>query len=248
LTFVIARRRSGYGLPQVKKRGLTPENMRTGKNHEHFTFMLKTTFAYANATAPFMRLNKERQMKKTAGTLALLYVAAVIFTAGCGSVKSGAREGIRDGVREGISGLFRSGGGGSGGGGSGSSGGSGSGGSGSGGISTAPERNYSGNSQTVPWPSDAEWGRYGLSGLRQPPGTDVSAAALYQGAYHVGLINGGKPAFENLAAQIEKMAGAELMTDVNTSDGRMAGYRLNGGSVQIIADFIDGDIAITASK
>jgi hypothetical protein len=186
---------------------------------------------------PPARHNKEKQMKKTAGTLAILYAAAVIFAAGCGSIKSGAREGTRDGMRDGISGLFR-------GGGNGGSGGSG----GSGGTSTAPERNYSGNSQTAPWPSDAEWGRYGLSGLRQLPGTDVSAAALYQGAYHVGLINGGRPAFENLAAQIERMPGAELMTDVNTSDGRMAGYSLPGGSVQIIADFVDGDIAITASK
>ncbi|MDR0403938.1 MAG: hypothetical protein LBH35_10165, partial [Treponema sp.] len=162
-------------------------------------------------------------MKKTAKTLAILCVVAVIFAAGCGSVESGARDGVRDGV----SGLFRSGGGS----GNGASGGSG----GSGGTSAAPERNYSGNSQTVPWPSDTEWGRYGLSGLRQPPGTDVTAAALYQGSYHVGLINGGRPAFENLVAQIDRMSGAELMTDVNVSDGRMVGYNLSGGSVQISA-------------
>jgi hypothetical protein len=167
-------------------------------------------------------------MKKTVKPLAMLCVMAVIFAAGCSSIKSGAREGVRDGV----SGLFRSGG---------SSGGSG-------GTSTAPERNYSGNSQTVPWPSDTEWGRYGLSGLRQPPGTDVTGAALYQGTYHVGLINGGRPAFENLVAQIERMPGAEITTDVNVSDGRMVGYSLSGGSVQISANFVDGDIAIMASK
>jgi hypothetical protein len=170
-------------------------------------------------------------MKKTAKTLVMLCAAAVIFAAGCGSMKSGAREGTRDGV----SGLFRKDG----------NGGSGG---GSGGTSTAPERNYSGSSQTVPWPSDTEWGRYGLSGLRQPPGTDVTGAALYQGSYHVGLINGGRPAFENLIAQIERMSGAELVTDVNVSDGRMVGYNFNGGSVQISADFVDGDIAIVASK
>jgi hypothetical protein len=169
-------------------------------------------------------------MKKATGTIVLLCAAMMIFAAGCSSVQSGVREGARDG----ISGLFRRGG---------SNGSSGSG--GAGGTSTAPERNYSGSSQTVPWPSDTEWGRYGLSGLRQPPGTDVTAAALYQGTYHVGLINGGRQAFENLIAQIENIPGAELMTDVNTSDGRMAGYSLNGGNVQIIADFVDGDIAIT---
>jgi hypothetical protein len=64
----------------------------------------------------------------------------------------------------------------------------------------------------------------------------------------VGLINGGRPAFENLAAQIERMPGAELMTDVNVSDGRMVGYSLSGGSVQISANFVDGDIAIMVSK
>jgi hypothetical protein len=172
-------------------------------------------------------------MKKTAGTLAVLCVLAAVFSAGCSSIKSGAREGVRDGV----SGLFRSDGGGSGGGSGGSSG-----------TSTAPERNYSGSSQTVPWPSAGEWGRYGLSGLRQPPGTDVTAAALYQGTYHVGLINGGRPAFEDLVAQIENMSGAELMTDLSTSDGRMVGYSLNGGSVQISANFVDGDIVIMATR
>jgi hypothetical protein len=176
-------------------------------------------------------------MKKTVKTAAILCITAVFFAAGCSSVKSGARDGVRDGV----SGLFRSGG-------SSGSGGSDRDGGGSGGTSTALERNYSGSSQTVPWPSDTEWGRYGLSGLRQPPGADVSTAALYQGAYHVGLINGGRPAFENLVAQIERMSGAELMTDVNTSNGRMVGYSLSGGSVQIIADFVDGDIAIAASR
>jgi hypothetical protein len=64
----------------------------------------------------------------------------------------------------------------------------------------------------------------------------------------VGLINGGRPAFENLTAQIERMPGAELISDLNTSDGRMLGYALNGGSIQISANFIDGDIAIMASK
>jgi hypothetical protein len=76
--------------------------------------------------------NKEKQMKKTTSVVVLLCAVAVMFAAGCGSVKSGAREGTRDGV--------------------------------------------------------------------------------------------------------------------NTSDGRMVGYNLSGGSVQIIADFVEGDITITASK
>jgi hypothetical protein len=170
-------------------------------------------------------------MKKAVGTLAVL--AAAVFAAGCSSIKSGAREGVRDG----ISGIFGLGGN-----------SAPQGGGASGATGTAPERNYSGSSQTVPWPSDTEWGRYGLSGLRQPAGAEVTAAALYQGSYHVGLINGGRPAFDDLMAQIEGMPGAELITDMNTSDGRMVGYSLEGGSVQISANFIDGDILIMATR
>jgi hypothetical protein len=185
-------------------------------------------------------------MRKSAGAAAMLLTAAMIFMAACSSVQSGLQVGMfRSEGGSGGSGAF---GGGSGG--SGASGGGGStfGGRDSGGTSTAPERNYEGASQTVPWPSDSDWGRYGLAGLRQPPGVDVTAAALYQGAYHVALINGGRPAFENLRVQIENMPGAELITDVNSSDGRMVGYSLRGGSVQIAANFVDGDIVITASK
>jgi hypothetical protein len=64
----------------------------------------------------------------------------------------------------------------------------------------------------------------------------------------VGLINGGRPAFEDLTAQIERMEGAEIVTDITTSDGRMTGYSLPGGSVHITANFVDGDITITASR
>ncbi len=87
-----------------------------------------------------------------------------------------------------------------------------------------------------------------MSGLRQPSGTSVEGAALYLGQYHVGLINGGKAAFEDLKSQVERMSGAEQITDVNTSDGKMVGYRLPGGNVQIAVDLIGGDVAIMASK
>ncbi|ULQ61076.1 hypothetical protein K7I13_07435 [Brucepastera parasyntrophica] len=176
-------------------------------------------------------------------------ICFVLVCAGCTTVQDkaadGVRDGVRDGVMEGISGLF---------GGSKTTSASGTNSTASsvstntGGTSTAPERNYSGASQTVPWPSDTEWARYGLSGLRQPSGTSVTGAALYMGNYIVGLINGGKPAFDDLVSQIEKMSGAELMTNMTMSDGQYVGYQLSGGSVQITVDYIEGDITITATK
>jgi hypothetical protein len=151
-------------------------------------------------------------------------------------LQRGAENGIQSGVSQGISGLFKSGG---------SSDNSGS---SSGGTSSSPERNYAGSSQTVPWPSDTEWNRYGLAGLKQPPNTDVTGAALYQGLYMVSLINGGKPAFDFLIAQIDNMAGAELVTDINTSDGKMTGYTTSAGSVNLTVDLQSGDILIQASR
>ena len=176
--------------------------------------------------------------KKTISStlLAVIVVFALVLTA-CSSLESGARQGAREGVSQGIAGLFNIGGGNSGG----SSGG------GSGGTSSSPERNYSGSSQTVPWPSDTSWRRYGLEGLQQQPGTDVTGAALYMGMYIVSLINGGRSAFDNLAAQIESRAGTKLVTEVMDSDSIMMGFSLQAGNtVNLIVNLVDGDIAIQA--
>jgi len=179
-----------------------------------------------------------------------VFALVVIFAFGlsaCSSIQSGARQGARDGVSQGIAGLFR--GGNSGGSSSGSSGGSsgGSTGGSSGGTSSAPQRDYSGNSQTVPWPSDSTWSRYGLAGLQQPPGTDVTGAMMYQGIYIVSLINGGVSAFNNLVAQIER-TGATLTTELNTSDGKMSGYQTSAGYINVTVDLLNGDIAIQMSQ
>jgi phage-related minor tail protein len=159
-------------------------------------------------------------IRSVSSATALIF--ALLIISGCSSVKS-------------VTGLF--------GGGSDRSGSSGGSSSGSG-----AERNYSGESETVPWPSDADWGRYGLAGLQQPAGTSVTVAALYQGAYRVGLINGGKSALEALVRQIEKMPGAELVTDVNSGNGKMVGYSLTSCSIEIVADYENGDTLITAIK
>jgi hypothetical protein len=174
----------------------------------------------------------------------LLIFATVIAVAlsACSSLGRGAQQGVRDGVSRGVAGLFT-------GGGSGSSGGSDvSTGDVGGAESSAPDRNYSGSSQTVPWPSSSTWARYGLEGLRQPAGTDVVGAALYMGQYMVSLINGGEPALNDLMSQIDVMPGAELTTEMNTSDGKMVGYLVTGGSITITADLLNGDIVIMAQK
>ncbi|HCC37497.1 MAG TPA: hypothetical protein DEQ14_07710 [Treponema sp.] len=183
---------------------------------------------------------------KFSSVIAAAVIAGIILS-GCAILQRGAESGIRDGVSQGIGGLFNSGGS-SGGSGSLSGGSSGSSGSISGGSRSSPERNYSGSAQTVPWPSDTDWGRYGLAGLQQPPNTSVAGAALYQGMYIVGLINGGLPAFDFLVAQIEKMDGAELVTSVNTAEGKVSGYTTAGGSVTLTVDLESGDIAIQANK
>ena len=137
--------------------------------------------------------------KKIVLSIAFTVVLITVFSImGCYSITSGVRSGVRDGVSDGvssgISGMF------------GSSSAKSSGGS-SGGTSTAPERNYQGSSRTVPWPSDREWARYGLSGLKQPPGTDVVSSGMVGSLvvkyFGVTLINGGQRAFDNLLDQIE---------------------------------------------
>jgi len=174
-------------------------------------------------------------MLREKAVFSTLLAFIVVFAFGLAACSSLAR-GARDGVSQGISGLIIGGGGS----GSGSSGGSG-------GASSSPQRDYSDSSQTVPWPADSVWSRYGLAGLQQPPRTDVTAAMLYQGIYMVTLINGGESAFNYLVAQIEK-TGAELTTEVNTADGKVSGYKTSSGYVNIIVDLLDGDLVIQMSQ
>jgi hypothetical protein len=167
--------------------------------------------------------------------LAVIVVFTFVLTA-CSSLERGARQGARDGVSQGIAGLFNIGGG-----------SSGSSGDSSGETSSSPQRNYSGSTQTVPWPSDTSWKRYGLEGLQQPPETNVTGAALYMGMYIVSLINGGRPAFDNLVAQIEGRPGTRLVTEVMDSDSIMMGFSLQtGNTINLIVNLVDGDIAIQA--
>ncbi len=161
----------------------------------------------------------------------------------CGSLGGGVSRAVSDGVSSGIAGLITGG----------ASGGSDSDSSSDEGYSSdrntggsRPERNYSGGTQTVSWPQDSSWARYGLSGLRQPAGTEVSGAALYMGQYVVSLINGGRPAFDNLAAQIDAIPGSELMTEVMDAGSATVGYSVPGGTVHIMADLENGDVTIHA--
>ncbi|MDR0301408.1 MAG: hypothetical protein LBI04_03740 [Treponema sp.] len=193
---------------------------------------------------------------------ALLLGAMLVFTlASCSSVESGARRGVSDGVSDGVSkgiaGLF---------GGGGSSGGSSSSGNSrnSGGSSSAPERNFSGQSQTVPWPMDIEWRRYGLEGLKQPAGTDVisanmmSASSSLFGAtlqalgsnesFVVELINGGRPALNDLVNQVDKIKGSKLTGSSSDPDSQSMTFEVPGGRIMIACDLLNGDIAIWASS
>ncbi len=166
----------------------------------------------------------------------LVCIVLSLSVLGCSIIRGGARDGVRDGV----AGMFTGGG----------SGGAAGGGDygGSGDTADRPERNYSGEVQSVPWPSDSTWNRYSLSGLKQPSGTTVTGAALYYGQYIVAMINGGKAACEELVSQIDGRVGAELVTDLTTTEGDMKGYQLSGSTIQISCDYVSGDIAINITK
>jgi hypothetical protein len=178
-------------------------------------------------------------MKKTTRFLGIVTLAVftVLIATGCYSIRRGVNDGVSRGVSNSISGIF---------GGSGSNSGGSSSSGNSGGRNTSNSRN-SGSSQTVPWPADSVWSRYGLSGLQQPPRTEVAGAALYMGYYVVALVNGGDSAFDFLVAQIDKMNGAELISEMNTSDGKMVGYSIGNSIVNIIVD-LDGDITIQITR
>ncbi len=180
--------------------------------------------------------------KSVTVVLAIFMLTLLCIFLSCGSLGGGVSRAVGDGVSSGIAGLIT-------GGDSGSSSGSGRGySSDEPSNRSGPERNYSGSTQTVPWPQDSSWARYGLSGLRQPAGTDVTGAALYMGQYMVSLINGGRPAFDNLAAQIDAIPGSELMTEIMDSESATVGYSVPGGTVHIMVDLENGDITIHAAQ
>ena len=66
--------------------------------------------------------------------------------------------------------------------------------------------------------------------------------------YTVNLINGGQAGFDNLIAQIEKIPGAEHITESMTEEGIMVGYTVPEGIVHIVHSFESGDIAIQALR
>ena len=87
----------------------------------------------------------------------------------------------------------------------------------------------------VPWPNDATWTRYGLAGLQQPAGTQVTGVGMVMGYYYVTLLGGGEAAFDNLISQIEKIPETTHMTEMTEDNGILKGYLLpTGNMVQII--------------
>jgi hypothetical protein len=62
----------------------------------------------------------------------------------------------------------------------------------------------------------------------------------------VGLINGGRPAFDDLVGQVDRISGSQLITEMMSSESIVMGYSVPGGTVQIMVDLESGDIAIQA--
>jgi hypothetical protein len=82
---------------------------------------------------------------------------------------------------------------------------------------------------TDPWPDDSILGRYGLSGLTQPPGTTVSMTFEGSGTLMVQLENAGTAAYNQLVDRIKRITGE---TGVETSPMGIYVYEL----VYAIAD------------
>jgi hypothetical protein len=77
---------------------------------------------------------------------------------------------------------------------------------------------------TGTWPDTAAFGRYGLAGLTQPPGTTVSLVAessdQYTGQLTIQLENAGKTtAYDALIARIEQLTGGEGSEDGSDEAG-----------------------------
>jgi hypothetical protein len=194
------------------------------------------------------------------GIVALVAIIGFAVT-GCSSVKRGVNDGVSRGISGAISDSIS---GGSSGRSSGSSSGGRSSGGSSGGTSSRPERNYSGSSQTVPWPMDIEWRKYGLEGLKQPAGTNVTSAKMMSAGsslfgatlsalgtreqFVVELINGGMPAFQDLVGQVDKISGSKMTGSSSESDSRSMTFEVPGGRVMVTVDLLNGDIGIWASS
>lgn len=59
------------------------------------------------------------------------------------------------------------------------------------------------------WPTDDVWASYGLAGLQQPAGTEITITNDFS-YFKVNIISGGKEAYDAICAYIRGIEGATL--------------------------------------
>ena len=105
------------------------------------------------------------------------------------------------------------------------------------------------------WPSDEDWGRFGLSGLQQPPGDYSITGRQMTGlasSITVMLLDADKAVYDNLVGQIRGISGLTLMGENTEADGSAGAQfmRQTMTSMTLVAvtyNFADNIIMITAN-
>ena len=112
-----------------------------------------------------------------------------------------------------------------------------------------------GSVPAMEWPSDADWGRFGLSGLRQPPG-DYSITGHqttgFSSSLTIMLLDADKAVYDNLVGQVRGISGLTLMGENTEADGSAGAQfmRQTMTSMTLVAisyNFADNIIIITVS-
>ena len=81
-------------------------------------------------------------------------------------------------------------------------------------VNTVPADSGSGyeSMPVIAWLSDSEWGRYGLSGLRQPAGTRLVGQVQGTGTM-LALLDADRAVYDNIKGQIQGMSGWTLLNE-----------------------------------
>jgi len=94
---------------------------------------------------------------------------------------------------------------------------------------------------TIPWPADSVWGLYGVSGLRQPSGTQVHGQ-VQTGTFNVILTGANKAVYDNLVGQISGMGGV-LLQETTTDEAIMTMF-VTSNQRMVVVTFVAKENAV----
>jgi len=93
----------------------------------------------------------------------------------------------------------------------------------------------------IAWPSGDVWGRYGLSGLQQPPGTGEFVGQTSPGYFQVAALNANKAVFDNLVGQVRRMNAWLFLEEDADKDGSAAVFMGSAGQGVLIITYVISD-------